>query len=177
MEFATVGLSTLLPKLAQLLHEKYRLHKGTREGIQFLHTELEAMHAALEKVGEVPIEQLDKPRRIWARNVRELSYDMEDIVDAYMVGVEGAQPPSKTGAKNIFKKMKRKFTKALAQDEVAKEIDDIKMRAKELAEQHARLARFQLSLIDYWFPHLNCIGFRSRLVSVQISWIYTIYLD
>jgi disease resistance protein RPM1 len=88
----------------------------------------------------VPIEQLDKPRRIWARNVRELSYDMEDIVDAYMVGVEGAQPPSKAGAKNIFKKMKRKFTKALAQDEVAKEIDDIKKRAKELAEQHARLA-------------------------------------
>jgi disease resistance protein RPM1 len=136
MEFATVGLSTLLPKLVQLLHEKYKLHKGVREGIQFLHSELEAMHAALEKVSEMPIEQVDKPRRIWARNVKELSYDMEDIVDTFMVDVEAC----KRGTKNIFKKVRRKFTKALAQDEVAKQIEDIKKRAKELAEQYARLA-------------------------------------
>jgi disease resistance protein RPM1 len=136
MEFAAVGLRTLLPKLAKLLHEKYKLHKGVREGIQFLYKELEIIHAALEKISEVPIEQLDKPRRIWARNVRELSYDMEDIVDTYMVDVKGPQPPSKRVTKNIFKKMKRFLTK----DEVAKEIDNIKKRAKELAEQHARLA-------------------------------------
>jgi disease resistance protein RPM1 len=149
MEFATVGLSTLLPKLAQLLHEKYKLHKGAREGIQFLHSELEAMHAALKKVGEVPIEQLDEQRRIWARNVRELSYDMEDIVDAYMVGVEGPRPPSKRGAKNFLKKMKRILTK----DEVAKEIDDIKKRAKELAEQYNRLAIYRVLIIIISFQN------------------------
>jgi hypothetical protein len=72
MEFATVGLSTLLPKLAQLLEDEYRLQRSARKGIQFLYKELETMHAALEKVGEVPRDQLDEPRRIWARDVREL---------------------------------------------------------------------------------------------------------
>ncbi|CAN6271441.1 unnamed protein product [Urochloa humidicola] len=61
MEFATVALNTLLPKLARLLQDEYKLQaKGVRDGIEFLYSELRTMHAALEKVGEVPIEQLDK---------------------------------------------------------------------------------------------------------------------
>jgi disease resistance protein RPM1 len=138
MEFATVGLSTLLPKLAQLLEDEYRLQRSARKGIQFMYKELETMHAALEKVGEVPRDQLDEPRRIWARDVRELSHDMEDIVDTFMVDIEGPDPPGKRGVKKIFKKMTRKVTKALARREVAQEIDDIKERAKDLAERRER---------------------------------------
>jgi len=134
MEFA----STLLPKLAKLLQDEYKLHKGARKGIEFLHGELEAMRAALRKIGVVPREQLDDPQRIWARDVRELSYDMEDIIDTFMVDVEGPDPPSKRGAKKIFKKMVRKVTKAMARREVAQEINDIKERVKELAERRDR---------------------------------------
>jgi len=137
MEFA----STLLPKLAQLLKDEYNLHKGARKGIEFLYSELEIMHAALRKVGEVPREQLDELQRIWARDVRELSYDMEDIVDTFMVDVEGPDPTSKKGAKKILKKMIRKVTKAMARREVAQDINDIKERVRELAE---RRDRFQL---------------------------------
>jgi len=134
MEFA----STLLPKLAKLLQDEYKLHKGARKDIEFLHGELEAMRAALRKIGVVPREQLDDPQRIWARDVRELSYDMEDIIDTFMVDVEGPDPPSKRGAKKIFKKMVRKVTKAMARREVAQEINDIKERVKELAERRDR---------------------------------------
>ncbi|CAN6335185.1 unnamed protein product [Urochloa humidicola] len=134
MDVATGPLSTLLPKLAQLLKEEYNLHKGARKGIEFLHKELEFMHAALCKVGEVPREQLEELQRIWARDVRELSYDMEDIVDTFMVDVEGPDPPSKRGVKKIFKKLMRKVKKAMARREVTQEINDIKERAKELAE-------------------------------------------
>ncbi|CAN6171376.1 unnamed protein product [Urochloa humidicola] len=155
MEFA----STLLPKLAKLLYEEYNLHKGTRKGIEFLYRELETMHAALRKIGEVPREQLDDLQRIWARDVRELSYDMEDIVDTFMVDVEGPEPPSKRGVKKIFKKMIRKVTKAMARREVAQEINDIKERVKELAERRDRYkvddaAPSKKILVD---PRLNAL--------------------
>ncbi|CAN6215316.1 unnamed protein product [Urochloa humidicola] len=134
MEFATA----LLPKLAKLLQDEYNLQTSARKGIEFLYRELETMHAALSKIGEVPREQLDELQRIWARDVRELSYDMEDIVDTFMVDVEGPEPPSKRGAKKILKKMIRKVTKAMARREVAQEINDIRERVKELAERRAR---------------------------------------
>ncbi|CAN6339101.1 unnamed protein product, partial [Urochloa humidicola] len=138
MDIAIGPLSSLLPKLAKLLQDEYNLQRGARKGIKFLHKELEFMHAALHKVSEVPWEQLEEPQKIWARDVRELSYDMEDIVDTFMVNVEGPDPPSKRGVKKIFKKMMRKVNKAMTRREVAQEINDIKERAKELAERRER---------------------------------------
>ena len=134
MEFATGALGTLLPKLGQLLLDEYNLQKGTKKNIEFLSRELESMRAALCTVGEVPPEQLKEQVRIWERDVRELSYDMEDIIDAFLVRVHGPEPPSKRGAKKIFKKMVRKVVKSMARREVAQEIDDI----KELAERRDR---------------------------------------
>ncbi|KAF8763017.1 hypothetical protein HU200_008865 [Digitaria exilis] len=138
MNFAMGPLSTLLLKLAKLLQDEYELHKGTRKCIQFLYKELETMHAALGKLDEVPRDQLDDLQRIWSRDVRELSYDMEDIVDTFMVDVEGPDPPSKGVAKKIFNKMIRKVNKPMARREVAQEINDIKERAKELAQRRDR---------------------------------------
>ncbi|KAL6654697.1 hypothetical protein ACP70R_008162 [Stipagrostis hirtigluma subsp. patula] len=93
MELATGALGTLLPKLAQLLKDEYNLQRGVRKDIEFLSRELQSTHAALLVVGEVPPEQLTKLVRIWAKDVRELSYDMEDIVDDFLVRVEGPNPP------------------------------------------------------------------------------------
>ncbi|CAL5047591.1 unnamed protein product [Urochloa decumbens] len=138
MDFATGALGFLLPKLAQLLKDEYNLQKGARKDIEFLSRELEIMHAALCKVGKVPREQLSELQRIWARDVRELSYDMEDIVDTFMVDVEGPAPPSKSRAKKILKGMIRKVTKAMNRRGIAQDIKDIKERVKEMAEQHSR---------------------------------------
>ncbi|CAL5023996.1 unnamed protein product [Urochloa decumbens] len=139
MEFASVALNTLLPKLARLLQDEYKLQtKGVRDGIEFLYSELRTMQAALEKVGEVPIEQLDKLQRIWAQDVRDLSYDMEDIVDTFMVDVAGPDPPGKKSVKRIFKKLTRKVTKAMARHEIAKEIKGIRERVREVAERRDR---------------------------------------
>ncbi|KAF8747830.1 hypothetical protein HU200_013139 [Digitaria exilis] len=147
MEFATGALGTLLPKLGQLLLGEYNLQKGTKKNIEFLSRELESMRAALCSVGEVPPEQLKEHVRIWARDVRELSYDMEDIVDTFLVRVQGPEPPSKKSAKRFITKMMGIVTKATAQHEIAQEIKDIKERVKEVAE---RRDRYFIVIDDVW---------------------------
>ncbi|CAL4904868.1 unnamed protein product [Urochloa decumbens] len=140
MDLATEALGNLLPKLAQLLKDEYILQTGTKKDIEFLSSELETIRAAIRKVGEVPREELDDLQRIWARDAREMSYDMEDIVDAFMVRVQGPDPHSKSSAGQIFnlKYMIQKFTKFMARREVGQAIRDIKERARELAERRDR---------------------------------------
>lgn len=138
MEFATGALGTLLPKLGQLLLDEYNLHKGTKKNIEFLSRELESMRAALCSVGEVPPEDLKEQVRIWARDVRELSYDLEDILDTFLVRVQGPEPPSKNSAKRFIKKMMRIVTKATTRHKIGQEIMDIKERVKEVAERRDR---------------------------------------
>ncbi|CAN6220063.1 unnamed protein product, partial [Urochloa humidicola] len=138
MDFATGPLRFLLPKLAQLLKDEYNLQKGARKDIEFLSHELKLMHAALCEVGKVPREQLSELKRIWAQDVRELSYDMEDIVDTFMVDVDGPDPPSKSRAKKILKRLTRKVTKAMNRRGIAQDIKDILERVKKMAEQHGR---------------------------------------
>jgi disease resistance protein RPM1 len=141
MEFASVALSTLLPKLGQLLQDEYRLQKGVREGIRFLYEELERTQAALRQVGEVPLEHLSELVRLWARDVREVSYDMEDIVDTFMVRVQGRPDDDPRSAKEFIKKMFNAVdlvTKVKTRHDVAKEIKGIKERVKEVAERRDR---------------------------------------
>ena len=91
VEIATGAMSTLLPKLADLIKDEYKLQKSVRGEIMFLKTELESMEATLLKVSEAPIDQPpDIQVKLWAREVRELSYDVEDRIDAFMVYIESS---------------------------------------------------------------------------------------
>ncbi|CAN6213576.1 unnamed protein product, partial [Urochloa humidicola] len=85
MDIATGAMNTLLPKLGELVVGEYKLHKGVNGEIKELEKELESMRAALHNVAEVSVENLDELSKIWASDVRELSYDIEDIVDTFML--------------------------------------------------------------------------------------------
>ncbi|KAL6658745.1 hypothetical protein ACP70R_002785 [Stipagrostis hirtigluma subsp. patula] len=138
MAFVTGALGSLLPKLAELLHGEYKLQKGVRKNIEFLERELKSMHASLHIVGEVPREQLSEPVKIWAREVRELSYRMEDVVDTFLVRVQGPDRPSKRSAKRFIKKMLTIVSTSTARHQIAEEIEDIKERVKEMADRRNR---------------------------------------
>nr|CAB3491442.1 unnamed protein product [Digitaria exilis] len=90
MELAAAALGNLLPKLGTLLTDEYKLQKGVSGEIRFLQAEMESMQAALERVSKLPAHQIDELNKIWVRDLKELVYDIEDSVDAFMVRVYGA---------------------------------------------------------------------------------------
>ncbi|KAL6907922.1 hypothetical protein ACP4OV_002092 [Aristida adscensionis] len=132
------ALGTLLPKFAKLLKDEYDLPKSVKKDIGFLERELESSQASLRKVGEVPPEQRDEQVKIWARDVRELSYDMEDVVDRFLVCVQGPDPPSKRSFKRFTKELMKIFTKGKGRHRIAEEIRGIKERVKDVAERRYR---------------------------------------
>jgi len=145
------ALGTLLPKLGQLLRDEYNLQKGAKKNIEFLTRELQNIQAALRSVGELPPEQVDELVKIWAHDARELSYDMEDIVDTFLVRVQGPDPPSKKSSKRFFKKMRDIVTKAKTRHEIDQDIRDIKDRVKEVAERRDRSGSLQYKCFFIFF--------------------------
>jgi disease resistance protein RPM1 len=89
MDLATGAMASLLPKLFDLLKEEYNTQKGVAKDVVSLAREMETMHAALLRVAEVPHDQLDAQIKLWAGDVRELSYDTEDVVDNFLLHVGG----------------------------------------------------------------------------------------
>jgi len=85
MEVVTGALPSVITKLGELLIGEYNLQKGVKGEIRFLKSELESMKGALVKVSSTPADRLDIQDKIWARDLRELSYDIEDSIDTFMV--------------------------------------------------------------------------------------------
>nr|XP_020192074.1 disease resistance protein Pik-2-like [Aegilops tauschii subsp. strangulata] len=140
MEVVTGAIGSLLPKLGELLKEEYKLQKGAKKDVQSLTREVASMQAALGKVGQTPREQLDEQVKLWAGEVRELSYVMEDTIDTFLVRVEGSEPEvnsdgSAFGA--LMKKMAKLFDKGKTRHQIADAIKDIKDRVQEVAQRRS----------------------------------------
>ncbi|CAM0958917.1 unnamed protein product [Alopecurus aequalis] len=140
MEIAIGAIGPLLPKLGELLIGELAMEEKVRKGIESLKTELTLMHAALLKVARVPADQLDEGVKIWARNVKELSYQMEDIVDAFMVRVEDGSEPAKpkNRVKKILKKVKMLFKNGKNLHGISDALEEAVYQAKQLAELRQR---------------------------------------
>jgi len=140
MDLVAGAVGRIIGKLGELLQAEYKLQKGLPEQIEYLKTELETAHTALCKVGATPPEQLDPQVRLWAREVREASYDMEDILDAFLVDVveEGAAPAEKGLLKSLKKKMTKLLKKSKARHDIAGAIEDMKNRLQEVRDRRDR---------------------------------------
>ncbi|CAL4986439.1 unnamed protein product [Urochloa decumbens] len=140
MEVATGALPSLIPKLADLLKGEYNLQKGVKGEIMFLQAELEAMKTALEKLYSDRID--DKQDKIWARDVRELSYDIEDSIDTFMIRGDGRSEPH--GFKKFIDRSLGLLTRARIRHRIATDIRDIKNR---VIEVHERRERYKISSV------------------------------
>ncbi|GJN36395.1 hypothetical protein PR202_gb25251 [Eleusine coracana subsp. coracana] len=108
MELTMGAMAPLFPKLFQMLENKYVEQRGLKREVETLSMEMEMVHAALLEVSRVPPDQLSEPDKIWAQYIRELSYDMEDAIDAFIVRVvRHKATPADT---NVLKKISHKTT-------------------------------------------------------------------
>ncbi|CAO2142954.1 unnamed protein product [Urochloa humidicola] len=95
MDMVTGAIGSIGPKLLELLKDEYKLHKDLSKEVKYLSDELESVHATLRKVVEGPWDMLDEEVKIWARQVQEASYNMEDVLDRFLVRVKGNGSPKK----------------------------------------------------------------------------------
>ncbi|TVU24130.1 hypothetical protein EJB05_26528, partial [Eragrostis curvula] len=138
MDFVMGALPSLLPKLGELLVGEYKLHSGVKGEIMFIQVELESIKGALEKISNTPQDQLDNQDKIWAKDVRELSYDIEDSVDAFMVRGIGSEMAGPQGFKMFIERCYNMLTQFRVRRSIAKEIRDIKRRVVEVCERRDR---------------------------------------
>ncbi|CAO2168134.1 unnamed protein product [Urochloa humidicola] len=140
MEAVSGALGSLIPKLGKLLKQEYSLQKRVRRQVEYLSQELDCMHAALRKVADVPPDQLDELVKLWASQVKELSYDMEDIIDTFLVRVEGGRAAHTSTGVFIagIKKMTKLIKTGKARREISNAINDIKEQVQEVANRRAR---------------------------------------
>ncbi|XP_066334293.1 putative disease resistance RPP13-like protein 3 [Miscanthus floridulus] len=143
MDLGAGAVGIIVTKHGELLHGEYKLQKGLQEQIEYLKNELESAHKALCKVGATPPEQQDPQVLLWAREVREASYDMEDILDAFLVNVvEGAAPSETKSKKGLLKRLKKKMARLLkkskARHDIAGAIEDMKKRLQEVSGRRDR---------------------------------------
>ncbi|KAI5009500.1 hypothetical protein ZWY2020_011637 [Hordeum vulgare] len=139
-EVVTGAMGTLLPKLADLITEEYNLQRGVRGEIMFLKAEMESMQAALIKVSEAPIDQPpDIQVKLWAKAVRDLSYDLEDSIDKFMVRIETHGRPEKSHSfRDFIDKCLNLLTKGKIRHNIGIDIKEIKSRIKEVSERRDR---------------------------------------
>jgi len=138
MDLVTGAMGNLAPKLYQLLQGEYELQKGVRKKLEFLDQELESIKPALDQVAQVPWDQHHTQVKVWARQMREVSYDVEDLLDTFLVRVQGSEPADQSKLKRVLKKMGGLFGKAKARRDISSAIEDIKKQLQEVADRRDR---------------------------------------
>ncbi|KAF7105417.1 hypothetical protein CFC21_106232 [Triticum aestivum] len=139
MDLATGAMSALLPKLVQLLKKEYKLQAGVRKDVEFLEKEMRSIDAALRKVARVRRDQLEEQVNIWADDVKELSYEMEDVVDRFFVHMEASETaPDPDIFRGFVNRVVSLFRKRKTHQHVADAIKDIKEQVHEVASRRDR---------------------------------------
>uniref|UniRef100_A0A0D9WX38 AAA+ ATPase domain-containing protein n=1 Tax=Leersia perrieri TaxID=77586 RepID=A0A0D9WX38_9ORYZ len=140
MEIVTGAMNSL----ASLLVDEYQLQEEAKHHIVFLVDELDSMQAALVMISEVPFSQLNEQVKAWARDVRELSYDIEDSVDAFMVQAqatrESNQQPDPDGGliKGFMDRIRSFWNVAMSRCQIAANIRRIKKDVEDVSERRKR---------------------------------------
>ncbi|KAF8754011.1 hypothetical protein HU200_011552 [Digitaria exilis] len=138
MEIITGALPSVITKLTDLATGEYNLQKGLKNDIKFLQEELMAMKGALEDISKVPPHQLPNGDDIWATNVRDLSYDIEDSIVEFMVQFDVRKLDNQHGLKDVIDRSLDWSMQLKIRHKIATEIKEIKSRVLEVHERHRR---------------------------------------
>ncbi|XBH65660.1 hypothetical protein VPH35_119223 [Triticum aestivum] len=125
-------LGPLLGKLTGLLAGECARLKGVRREFRSLRSELTCMHGAVEKY--TMMQDPDVQVKKWMSLVRELTYDIEDVIDKFIHqrGTDGHQHQG--GFKEFFRKTARRLKTLGSRRGIASQTNDLKICLKEVKE-------------------------------------------
>ncbi|XP_025805418.1 disease resistance protein RPP13-like isoform X2 [Panicum hallii] len=126
---AAGALQPVLEKLAALLlGEDYKRFERTRGEIESLTHELNAIMAFL--IERSKVEDPDGQDRLWMKDVRELSYDIEDSLDEFLLhaAAKSAEPDG------FMAKVRSLVERTKSRHRIAREVEVLKKEAIEVAE-------------------------------------------
>nr|CDM87045.1 unnamed protein product [Triticum aestivum] len=136
VDLATGAMGSLRHKLGDLLNKEYNLEISVKIDIESLSEELREMQLALCKVSEVHRDYLDDKVKRWADSVREMSYDIEDVVDGFLVHIGHA---SDMGLfMGLMHRMFNLFTWGKTHNPIEDAIKDIKKQVQVVADRRER---------------------------------------
>ncbi|CAN6343251.1 unnamed protein product, partial [Urochloa humidicola] len=133
---ATGVMNSAVNKLTAFLSEEYNLVSSVRHRIRFMRDELSSMHAVLQRLDEVDDDHIDVQTKEWRSKVRDLSYDIEDCVDRFML-----LDSSKAANLNFVQSMVRKIKELWEDRKISKEIKELKDR---VVEEKKRRDRYEI---------------------------------
>ena len=127
-------MGSVLVKLATLLTDEYKLLKDARKEIAFLERELRRMQKMVTVLADM--EKLDELAKEWKDSIRDLSYDMEDCIDRFMLRLGNGD-----ASRRFMKKTARRLRTMWVRHDLATQIKELKAR---VVEESARRERYNL---------------------------------
>ncbi|GMP78494.1 hypothetical protein CsSME_00034412 [Camellia sinensis var. sinensis] len=123
------AVSSVIQYLAPLLADEVKLLKGVRKEIFSIKAELDRIHSFLEDA-ESRAKTGDKGVKIWVKQVSQVAYRIQDVIDENILLVLPKQP----GLLGSFHKVTRTITKLKPRHRIASQIQDIKNTIREIKE-------------------------------------------
>ncbi|GMP78423.1 hypothetical protein CsSME_00034347 [Camellia sinensis var. sinensis] len=120
---------SVIQYLGRLLAGEVELLRGVRKEMVSIKAELERIHSFL-KDAESKAETGDEGVKIWVKQVRQVAYRIQDVIDEHILVVLPKQP----GLFGSLHKVTRTITKLKPRHEIASQIQDIKTTIREIKE-------------------------------------------
>ncbi|XP_039173923.1 disease resistance protein RPM1 [Eucalyptus grandis] len=128
---AESAVSFLVEKLAMLVEKEVKLLKGVHGEFQLIRNEFERMKAFLASAESSQEE--DPELKVWVKQVIEVAYDTEDILDGFMLKLARDHGHGFTG---YLRKIKSSIQNLKACHHISSKIADIKSRVSSIGEGH-----------------------------------------
>ncbi|KAM3245150.1 hypothetical protein ACQJBY_056466 [Aegilops geniculata] len=152
-------LGPLLGKLTDLLAAECARLKGVRREIRSLKAEMTCMHGAVCKY--MTLQDRDVQVKAWISLVRELAYDIEDVIDKFIHQL-GNGVQHQDGFKEFFRKTARRLKTLGSRRGIASQIDDLKISLKQVKELKS----------SYKLDDIPCSTFEHSAVDPRLSALF-----
>nr|AAX96326.1 Similar to RPM1 like protein [Oryza sativa Japonica Group]ABA92583.1 disease resistance protein RPM1, putative [Oryza sativa Japonica Group] len=131
---STGVMESLLGKLSSMLEKEYAKKKTVEKDVLFLRNELSSMNTVMQKYAMLSEPHLQV--KAWMKEVRELAYDIEDTIDAFMARSEKSNEP--TGIRGFIINNILKLRELLSSCTISQEIEKLKNQVLEVNDRRKR---------------------------------------